>query len=172
MIFCIGTNHIAINTTFSTINSIGCGRNHKIALHLPYFRRFAFIELSDPTRIQLFHTASLPVVLHQTLDENDASSRWSVLCSASCNAFRQRALLPVRARSAEFCGSNCAVSSRDIPIRQLPKTHKSFLMMWGFVSIFCSQKKRRVGSASPLCRQASLHLLCTMHNLCSESCTT
>ena len=63
------------------------------------------------------------------------------------------------------------MSSRDIPIRQLPKTHKSFLMMWGFVSIFCSQKKRRVGSASPLCRQASLHLLCTqlvqwiLHNL-------
>ena len=72
--FCIGTSHIAINTTFSTINSIGCGRKHKIALHLPDFRRFAFIELLDPTRIQLFHTASLPVVLHQTLDENGASS--------------------------------------------------------------------------------------------------
>ena len=30
------------------------------------------MELSDPTKIQLFHTASLPIVLHQTLDENDA----------------------------------------------------------------------------------------------------
>ena len=47
---------------------IGCGRNHKIgakiALHLPCFRRFAFIELLDPTGIQLFRTPSLAAVLH------------------------------------------------------------------------------------------------------------
>ena len=59
------------------------------------------------------------------------------------------------------------MSSRDISIRQLWKTHKPFLMMRGFVWIFCSQKKRRVCS-----RQASLHLFCTVHNLCSGSCRT